>query len=107
MVLAQVHALFPGQVFRYHGSEFRDSSVGHVPEREGLLCAPLFRGLRSGITLMSPDLLPPIVYNLEPRIAPWSVVLSLVISLGTGVIFGLYPARKAALMNPVEALRHE
>ena len=73
----------------------------------GLLCAPLFRGLRSVITLMSPDLLPPIVYSLEPRIAPWSVILSLVISLGTGVIFGLYPARKAAMMNPVEALRHE
>ena len=73
----------------------------------GLMCGPIFRGLRSGITLMSPDLLPPIVYTLEPRIAAWSVILSLGISLGTGVIFGLYPARKAAMMNPVEALRHE
>ena len=73
----------------------------------GMLCGPLFRGLRYGITMMSPDLLPPIVYTLEPRIAPWSVALSLFISLGTGLIFGIYPARKAALMNPVEALRHE
>lgn len=73
----------------------------------GLLCGPLFRTLRSGIAMMSPDALPPIVYNLEPRIAPWSVGLSLFISLGVGLIFGLYPARQAAYMDPIEALRHE
>ncbi len=73
----------------------------------GLLCGPLFRVLRSGVTMMAPDLLPPIVYTLEPRIAPWSVVLSLVISLGVGIVFGVYPARQAAYMDPIEALRHE
>ena len=73
----------------------------------GLLCGPMFRGLRSGVTMMSPDLLPPIVYTLEPRIAPWSVALSLIISLGVGIVFGVYPARQAAYMDPIEALRHE
>jgi putative ABC transport system permease protein len=73
----------------------------------GLLCGPLFRGLRSAVTIMSPDLLPPIVYTLEPRIAAWSVVLSLIISLGVGMVFGVYPARQAAYMDPIEALRHE
>jgi putative ABC transport system permease protein len=73
----------------------------------GLSVGPIFRGLRAAITMMSPDMLPPIVYALEPRIAPWSVVLSLSISLGVGVIFGVYPARQAAYMDPIEALRHE
>ena len=73
----------------------------------GLLCGPLFRGARTVLTMASPDLLPEIVYTLEPRIAPWSVVLSLVISLGTGIVFGVYPARQAAYMDPIEALRHE
>ena len=73
----------------------------------GLMCGPVFRGLRNAITAVSPDTLPPIVYTLEPRIAPWSIGLSLLISVGAGVIFGLYPARKAAMMDPIEALRHE
>ncbi len=73
----------------------------------GLLCGPIFRSLRGGLTLMSPDLLPPIVYTLEPRIAPWSVALSLFISIGVGLLFGVYPARQAAFMDPIEALRHE
>ena len=54
-----------------------------------------------------PELLPPIVHTLEPRIAAWSVILSVVISLGVGIVFGVYPARRAAYMDPIEALRHE
>ena len=73
----------------------------------GLLCGPLFRGFRAGVTLLGIDVLPPIVYTLEPRIAPWSVALSLFISLGVGLTFGVYPARKAASMDPIEALRHD
>ena len=73
----------------------------------GLLCGPLFNGTRALVTMLSPDLMPPIVQTLEPRIAPWSVLLSLFISLGVGLIFGVYPARQAAYMDPIEALRHE
>jgi len=39
-------------------------------------------------------------------VTPASVILSLLISLLIGVVFGLYPARRAASLNPIEALRH-
>ena len=73
----------------------------------GLSVGPLFRSLRSGISMVSADLLPPIVQSIEPRVAPWSVILSLIITLGVGVGFGVYPARQAAQLDPIEALRHE
>ncbi len=40
-------------------------------------------------------------------ITPWALALSLGVSCLTGVVFGIYPARRAAPMHPIEALRHE
>jgi putative ABC transport system permease protein len=45
--------------------------------------------------------------DMEPRIAIWSLPVAFGISVGIGIIFGLYPARSAAKMDPIEALRHE
>jgi len=73
----------------------------------GLSVGPIFRFLKQMVMRFSPDAMPPIVQELEPRIALWSVILSLGISLGVGVLFGVYPARKAAYLDPIEALRHE
>jgi putative ABC transport system permease protein len=45
--------------------------------------------------------------DMKPQIAFWSLPVAFGISVGIGVMFGLYPARSAARMDPIEALRHE
>jgi putative ABC transport system permease protein len=51
--------------------------------------------------------LPDVIQNLVPIIAPWSVAVAFVISVLVGIVFGLYPAQRAAMMDPIDALRHE
>jgi putative ABC transport system permease protein len=43
----------------------------------------------------------------EAVVTPGAVALSLGVSCLTGIVFGLYPARQAAAMEPIAALRHE
>ena len=50
--------------------------------------------------------LPETVQAMEPIIIPWSIPLAFGISVFVGILFGLYPARRAAAMSPIEALRH-
>ncbi|MBI5246883.1 MAG: ABC transporter permease [Elusimicrobia bacterium] len=40
-------------------------------------------------------------------VTPQSVLLAFVFSAGTGIVFGFWPARKASLLSPIEALRYE
>ena len=45
--------------------------------------------------------------EIETALSWWAILIAFGTSVATGVVFGVYPARRAALMNPIEALRHE
>ncbi len=45
--------------------------------------------------------------NLPTLVPLWAVLLGIVVSVGIGVFFGIWPASKAARLDPVEALRYE
>lgn len=57
----------------------------------GILTIPLAAALNQGMAVLSPA----------------SIPLAFGVALGTGVVFGLYPALRAARLSPIEALRYE
>lgn len=59
--------------------------------------------LSSGLSLVIRSTLP----SLPTYIPLWAVVLGVTVAMSVGLFFGIYPALKAARLDPVDALRHE
>lgn len=75
----------------------------------GLACGPFFRVFLALLSTAFPaamTALPDSIRGMTPILVPWSLPMAFAISVGIGVIFGIYPAKRAAAMNPIEALRH-
>jgi len=59
--------------------------------------------LGGGISVLINVLLP----KLPSSIPLWAIVMAVAVSMSVGLFFGMYPAIKAARLDPVEALRYE
>ena len=53
------------------------------------------------------SLIPMFVDVLPTSVSLWSIMMAFFFSAAVGIFFGVYPARKAALQDPIQALRYE
>lgn len=76
----------------------------------GIFCRPAVVAAREFASKHRPEImesLPEVVRNLTPSIVMESIPVAFLISIAIGIVFGMFPAIRAARMNPIDALRHE
>ena len=86
------------------GARARDIEMQFLAEAVALSMAGGIIGVMAGWSFA---VLVAAVSPLPARITWWSVVLAIVLGAGVGVLFGVYPSRRAARLDPITALRAE
>lgn len=87
------------------GAKKRDIMVQFL--LESILISTIGGMIGIAIGFAGTELLQRLIPRLPTIVSPWSVIVAFLFSLVVGLFFGIYPARKAAGLNPIEALRYE
>ncbi|MEE8329570.1 MAG: ABC transporter permease [Thermodesulfovibrionia bacterium] len=87
------------------GAKNKDILVQFLMESVALSMAGGIMGIVLGTTFTW--LIPVFITFLPTNLSIWSIVLAFFFSMSVGVFFGVYPARKAAGLDPIIALRYE
>src|SRR5262249_35819138 len=87
------------------GAKRRDITQQFLIETVALSGVGGLLGVGLGFTI--PQLIIYFIPDQKAIVTGTSVMMAFCISVAIGILFGIYPARRAALMDPIEALRHE